>query len=109
MIDLVALKAKAVGLLVGAAVTVGAVFVLHRRRIRQRDAHLYRIPNFLRGTADPGDATDTRLKGNWTASLNARAHFMRRLRAGRPPITKCGPRNPDRKRPGIEPGRRPHF
>lgn len=65
-IDAVMLGAALVGATIGASVTAAIIFVLHRRRIRRRNAHLYEIPPFLRGTADPGDDAGSRFKGNWT-------------------------------------------
>lgn len=59
---------------VESALWIGGLFafaltaLLHRIRQRQRrkDAHLYEIPPFLRGTADASDNIDSRFKGNWT-------------------------------------------
>lgn len=57
-----------IALWIGCLVAVGLATLLHRmrQRKRRRDAHLYEIPPFLRGTADPVDAADGRFKRNWT-------------------------------------------
>lgn len=53
---------------VGGLLALGLAALLHhiRQRKRRRDSHLYEIPPFLRGTADPGDDAGGRFKGNWT-------------------------------------------
>ena len=45
---------------------LAALLYRMRQRKRRRDAHLYEIPNFLRGTNDPPASADSRFKGNWT-------------------------------------------
>lgn len=48
-------------------VALGLAALLHgiRQRKRRRDAHLYEIPPFLRGTGDPGASADSSLKTDW--------------------------------------------
>lgn len=64
---------------IGAIIALGLVILLHRirQRKRQRNAHLYEIPPFLRGTNDPGDGADSRFKGNWTEVHPLPKHFSR--------------------------------
>lgn len=53
---------------IGAIIALGLVALLYRilHRKRHRDAHLYEIPPFLRGTHDPRDDAGGRFEGNWT-------------------------------------------
>ncbi|CAH1748282.1 conserved protein of unknown function [Thauera humireducens] len=52
---------------VGGLLSLGLVVLMHlsRQRKRRRDAHLYEIPPFLRGTADAGDDTPGNAETDW--------------------------------------------
>lgn len=52
---------------IGCLVALGLAALLHRmrQRKRRRDANLYEIPPFLRGTSDPGASADSSLKTDW--------------------------------------------
>lgn len=49
-----------------AALMLAAMLYRVIRRVRRRHDPRYEIPNFLRGTDDPGAENDSRFKGNWT-------------------------------------------
>ena len=63
--DLALVGAAVLGAIVGASITAIAVFVIHRRRIRRRDAHLYEIPPFLSGVSNPATSAGGNPSTDW--------------------------------------------